>query len=167
MIRPVDFLDHPLAGDPVEHRQEQGILPDKRLHGPDRTLHSHKFDGKDDEICRHCFRRGAVCKSAFLPVAAHARLAVSFHTRFVRDKKYMPISELLCQMISVHDAERGYSPRQTASQSGSHSPFLKTSFPRRRGCFHRNCGWMTCRRRKNFLLRCPDGYFSVMRSPAA
>ena len=109
MIRPVDFLDHPLAGDPVEHRQEQGILPDKRLHGPDRTLHSHKFDGKDDEICRHCLRRGAVCKSAFLPVAAHARLAVSFHTRFVRDKKYMLISELLCQMISVHDTERALS----------------------------------------------------------
>ena len=43
MIRPVDFLDHPLAGDPVEHRQEQGILPDKRLHGPDRTLHSLKL----------------------------------------------------------------------------------------------------------------------------
>ncbi len=45
----------------------------------------------------------------FSPLQTHARLAVSFHTRFVRDKKYMLISELLCQMISVHDAERALS----------------------------------------------------------
>ena len=45
----------------------------------------------------------------FSLVAAHARLAVSFHTRFVRDKNTCPFPSFFCQMISVHDAERALS----------------------------------------------------------
>ena len=109
MIRAVGFLDHLLAGNSIEYRQEQGMFPDKRLHGLKRALHSHELHRKDNEIRRHRLRRRPVGKSTCFPVADHIRAPVAVYAPLIRDKKDILISHPFFQMISIHDSESALS----------------------------------------------------------
>ena len=74
-----------LAGDAVQHAEDDGVRPHKGPDLPDGLVQGGGFHRHQDQVHRLAVRRVAVSKAAFFPVAEGGLGGIPGRPRFVRD----------------------------------------------------------------------------------